>query len=141
MANTNLLAQQYRSVQNQSAVAEASPYQLVTMLFVGVLDNLIAAKAGIEHNNVALKGAKLGRAIEIIDNLRVSLDLEIGGEVAENLSNLYTYMESRLLRANLDNDAAMIDEVMDLMTEIKLGWDAIPEDQRDISNSIVGEQR
>ncbi|MBV1930783.1 MAG: flagellar export chaperone FliS [Porticoccaceae bacterium] len=140
MSNTNTPVQQYRTILNQSAVADASPYQLTAMLFAGVLDNLAAAKGGIERDNVALKGEKIGRAIEIIDNLRATLNMEVGGAVAENLRDLYDYMETRLLRANIDSDAAMIDEVAALMIEIKLGWDGIPEDQRDVSIPNAGGQ-
>ena len=137
MSTSNTPVQQYQNVHNQSAVADASPYQLVTMLFGGVLDNLAAAKGAIARNDIALKGEKIGRAIEIIDNLRATLDMEIGGSVAQNLRDLYDYMETRLLRANIDSDATMVDEVAGLMIEVKLGWDAIPEGQRDIPKPLV----
>lgn len=126
----NTAAQKYRSVYNTSAVTDASPHQLISLLFTGVLDNLSAAKGAIEQGNVPLKGEKIGRAIEIVDNLRAVLNTDVGGEVADNLAALYEYMESRLLTANINSDEAIVDEVAMLMTEIKLGWDAIPEEER-----------
>ncbi len=128
MSNSSL--QQYRNVQAQSALEGASPHKLISMLLEGLLGNLAAAKGGVERNESSLKGEKLGRAIAIIDNLRASLDLDQGGEVAVNLRDLYDYMEPRLLKANMDNDVAIIDEVVALVRAIKEAWDAIPPDQQ-----------
>lgn len=128
MSNSSL--QQYRNVQAQSALEGASPHKLISMLLEGLLGNLAAAKGGVERNESSLKGEKLGRAIAIIDNLRASLDLDQGGEVAVNLRDLYDYMEPRLLKANMDNDVAIIDEVAGLVRGIKEAWDAIPPDQQ-----------
>lgn len=140
MTKINSATNQYRAIHTQGAVADASPHQLIAMLFTGVLDNLATARGGIEHNNIALKGEKIGRAIEIVDNLRAALDMSQGGEVATNLRDLYDYMETRLLRANMDNSVAMIDEVAGLIREIKLGWDAIPEAQRNVAKPNGGGQ-
>lgn len=132
MANMNSAMQQYKNIGSQAAVGDASPYQLIAMLYKGVLDNLAAAKGGMARHDVALKGEKIGRAIEIIDYLRATLDLDQGGDIAVNLRDLYSYMETRLLQANMESNTDMIDEVAGLMREIKLGWEAIPEDQRSV---------
>ena len=125
MSNPDSAMQQYRNVQRHGAVPEASPHQLIAMLFNGALDNLAAARGAIERGDVQTKGEKLGRAIAIIDNLRAALDMDVGGGIAENLRNLYDYMETRLLRANVDSDLAAVDEVVELIRQIKSGWDGI----------------
>ena len=122
--------QQYRNIKAQSVVEGTSPHKLISMLLDGLLGNLAAAKGGIERNEISFKGEKLSRAIAIIDNLRASLNLEQGGDVAANLRDLYDYMEPRLLKANMENDVLIIDEVVGLVREIKQGWDAIPLDQQ-----------
>lgn len=121
---------QYRKVQSQSAINEASPHMLVSMLFRGALDNIAVARGAIQRGETALKGAKIGRAIDIIDNLRASLDMPVGGEVAENLRDLYDYMEARLLFANVENSVAVLEEVVNLLREIQQGWDAMPEEYK-----------
>ena len=67
----------------------------------------------------------ISKAIGIIGGLREGLDLQQGGELAENLDRLYEYMVSRLLEANSANDADMLDEVAGLLRNVKSGWDAI----------------
>jgi flagellar protein FliS len=74
-----------------------------------------------------MKGQNIGHAIQIVGGLQSSLNIEAGGEVAENLSNLYDYMVRRLLAANNQNDESILDEVSGLMVEIKMGWDAMPD--------------
>lgn len=120
--------QQYSSVGVDSAVAFASPHRLVQMLLDGVLARLSAAKGGIESGDVPRRGEHIGRAISIIEGLRASLDRDAGGEMAVNLDNLYEYIGLRLLRANLNADPAILDEVASLIGEIKQGWDAIAND-------------
>lgn len=119
---------QYKQVGAHSGVEAASPHRLIQMLLEGALEKINLAKGYMERNDVALKGSHISWAISIIDGLRMSLDKEAGGEIAENLDALYDYMGRRLAEANLDNNVAMLDEVADLILEIKSAWDAIPEE-------------
>ena len=57
--------------------------------------------------------------------MRASLDLEAGGNLAQNLYALYDYMARRLLHANINNDGAALDEVLGLLNEIHSAWIAI----------------
>jgi len=120
----------YNSVGVQSAVDGASPYQLIVMLLDGALDRIASAKGAMERKDTAKQGALLGKAITIIDNMRASLDHGQGGELAERLAALYDYMERRLLEAGANADPAGLDEVAELLREIKAGWDAIPAEYR-----------
>lgn len=130
MANLPSAVREYTSVQSHSQVAEATPHQLISALLKAALGNIAAAKGGIERGDVSIKGAKLGRAIEIIDNLRAALDMERGAEIAANLRDLYDFMEMRLLEANIENDAAICDEVAKLLREILLGWEGMPDEAK-----------
>jgi len=123
--NPRSAVQQYNSVGAQSASVETSPYRLVQMLMEGALDKIAMAKGYMSRGEVAEKGRSISVAISIISGLRASLDKSTGGEIAENLDNLYDYMERRLLQANMENDTAKVDEVGRLMIEIKSGWDGI----------------
>ena len=105
---------------------EANPHRVIQLLFQGALERIATARMAITHGNVALKGERISRAIDILEGLRVHLDLEKGGEIAANLESLYDYMQRRLTEANLRNDVAMLDEVANLLREVKAGWDAIP---------------
>ena len=61
----------------------------------------------------------------LVEGLRLSLDKQNGGDIAQNLEDLYDYIERQLLQANMKNNPAILDEISSLLNEIKMGWDAI----------------
>lgn len=125
--NTLAAMKQYKQVRVHSSIMDASPHRLIQMLMEGALERIAQAKGYMMNKNVPGKGESIGKAIDIINGLQSSLNKEAGGELAENLSNLYAYMVRRLVDANVNNDIAILDEVSSLMAEIKSGWDNIPD--------------
>ena len=123
--NAMTAMRQYQSVNNQAQAIEASPHRLIQMLMEGGLTRLAQARGAMERNQTALKGELVSKAIAIVGGLRQGLNVEQGGELAVNLDNLYAYMTTRLMEANLKNDPAILEEVSDLLREVKTGWDAI----------------
>lgn len=120
--------QQYRSLGMKTAVEDATPHRLIQMLMDGALDKIAAARGFMERGEIAQKCTHINWAISIIDGLRVSLDKSVGGEIAQNLEDLYAYMMTRLTEANLKNDAGCLTEVAGLLRQIKGAWDAIPDE-------------
>lgn len=116
---------QYQKVGAQAQVSEASPHRLVQMLMEGGLDRIAQAKGAMERNDVPGKGVLISKAIGIIGGLREGLDLENKADEVERLDNLYVYMMTRLTEANIKTDPAILDEVSDLLSTIKDGWDGI----------------
>ena len=98
----------YKVTKNQAAIDDASPHQLIKMLLEGALERVAAASGAMARGEVALSGESIGKAIGIVDSLRVSLDREQGGQIADNLSALYDYMTRRLLEANATRDPDML---------------------------------
>nr|WP_305906556.1 flagellar export chaperone FliS [Methylomarinum sp. Ch1-1]MDP4519245.1 flagellar export chaperone FliS [Methylomarinum sp. Ch1-1] len=133
-ALSNRAMSQYKQVGTHVGADSADPHQLIVMLFDGALERIAIAKGAIERNDIEEKGQKIGRVIAIVDGLRASLDKEQGGEIAENLDNLYDYMQRRLFEANLNNDLAILSEVADLIKEVRSAWVAIPVDVRQAAN-------
>ncbi|WP_374323303.1 flagellar export chaperone FliS [Aquipseudomonas alcaligenes] len=123
--NAMAALRQYQTVNTQAQVSDASPHRLIQMLMEGGLSRLAQAKGAMMHGQLAAKGELISKAIAIIGGLRESLDLQQGGEIAANLDRLYEYMVSRLFKANIGNDVAIIDEVSELLRNVKSGWDAI----------------
>ena len=123
---------QYRQIGVQAAVFEAGPHDLITMLLDGALSAIAAAKGLMQRGDIAGKGSRISAAIDIVEGLRASLDKGAGGEIAENLEELYGYMEQRLLKANIANDVVILDEVSGLLREIKSGWTSIPQEFREM---------
>ncbi|MBI5461128.1 MAG: flagellar export chaperone FliS [Gammaproteobacteria bacterium] len=138
--NTQRGVAAYAHVSVQCGVSSASPHRLVQMLMEGALDRIATAKGCLERKQVAAKAQQIGMAISIVSGLRASLDMDAGKEIAQNLDDLYAYMERRLFEANLRNDTSILDEVTGLITQIKEAWDAIGDQVNTpaLPNSAVG---
>ena len=125
--NTTAAMRQYQQVGVHSGIMDASPHKLVQMLMEGMLEKLSLAKGNVNRQEFEEKGANITKAMNIIGGLRASLDMEAGGEIAQNLDDLYDYMIRRLVMANSHKDNAILDEVYNLMVDIKISWETIPE--------------
>jgi len=119
--NLNAL-NKYKSVGLSSSVHAASPQQLITMLLDGALTALAKAKGSIERKDIQGRSEQLNKANDIILGLKDFLDMEQGGEIAENLDALYDYMVRTVMQANRESDAEKVQEVMSLLLEVKSGW-------------------
>ena len=131
MAKLHSAVQEYNRVGVTSSVEEANPHRLIQMLMNGALEKIAIARGYMERGNISQKGGHISWAISIIDGLRASLDLENGGENAQNLDDLYDYMTRRLARANIENNPVFLDEVSSLMRSINSAWDEVPENKVD----------
>lgn len=121
----------YQQVGINAKVASADPHQLILMLFDGALLAVSGATLNIERGDIAAKGHAISRAIDIVSNgLKISLDLEAGGDLAIRLAALYDYICSRLLHANAHNDVASLAEVSQLLGELKSAWEEIRDKTR-----------
>ena len=121
-------------------ISNASPHKLITLLFDGGLSAIASAKIHMQNKEIPEKGKMITKAIAIIDEgLKVSLDLEAGGELAKNLNDLYEYMCVRLLISNLKNDLDGLDEVSTLLAGIKEAWDSIGEPEPQITQTPPAE--
>ncbi len=116
---------QYQEVNVQTSLVDADPHRLIQMLMQGAIDRMIQAKGRIAYKDPEGRNTCINKAVGIIDGLMGSLDKEKGGEIAANLDRLYDYMIRRLFEANVHNDAEMVDEVIQLMSTVKEGWDGI----------------
>ena len=107
-------------------VQTASPHLLVLLLFEGAASAISMARLHLAQNDVAQRGKHISQAIDIIGNgLKVSLDMDSGGKLAEQLAALYDYMCRRLIAANIGNDVVALDEVAHLLDEIHSAWKEI----------------
>ncbi|MGY4516898.1 flagellar export chaperone FliS [Lysobacter sp. HA18] len=119
------LASQYRQTAVSSAVLEADPHRLVALMFAGLRERLQLAAACIDAGNIARKGQAISESSTIVGALAGSLNMEAGGEIAQNLLALYDYVQRRLLEANVGNDTAALRECDGLIADIESAWTAI----------------
>ena len=118
-------ANEYHQFGVLQEIESASPHRLIQLLMEGALIRIARARGSMERGQVAEKGQQISAAIDIISGLQASLNREVGGGLSSNFDALYDYMMRRLLQSNLTDEPAGLDEVSDLMREIKSAWDVI----------------
>jgi len=96
---------------------------VLLMLYQGAIDAVNQAAAHLDEGNMAEKGKCILRANDIINQFLISLDYDIGGELAHNLAGLYNYMLEQILFANVHNDRKSLETVASLLSTLKAGWD------------------
>lgn len=109
---------QYKNMQVQTA----TPGQLILMLYEGAVKFSKMAKKAILEKDMGTANKYLIKVQDIVTELMISLDMKTGGEIAKNLYSLYDYMLTRLLDANMKKDEKIVDEVMQMIDDLREAW-------------------
>lgn len=117
---------QYQHSSVDSVTSTASPHQLVAMLLEGALDRIARARGAVSNGDLTGRLNNIGAAISIVEYLKLSLDLNAGGAIAERLSSIYDFCLRHLAQANASGDVRMLEQVADVLRPIKQGWDEMP---------------
>lgn len=112
---------QYQKVQ----VMTADRVRLIIMLYDGVVKFNKCAQRAIKEGDIESRNTYINRSQAIVGELKNSLNMEEGGEIALNLSRLYDFSIEKLAEANLKNDASAVDAVTLVINELKGGWEGI----------------
>lgn len=116
----------YHQTGVQTGMEAASPHRLVAMLFDGLADAIAQAQGAIGAGNIELKCRAIGRAVRIVDEgLKGALDMQAGGRLAADLSDLYSFVIHRLTEANLHSDDAALEECKRVIAPLREAWLAI----------------
>jgi flagellar protein FliS len=113
----------YARVGVETGVMGASPHRLIVLLYQGARQAIAQARMHLQLGNVPDRGMAISKAIRIVESgLQQSLNLEVGGEIAQRLNALYSYMARRLLEANIKQSEAMLVEVDGLLATLEEAW-------------------
>ena len=117
-ANRYSIATSYQ----QSQANHADPVELIVMLYDGALSRLAQAMPRFRAGEFVYGGIAVGKAQAIVNELRKSLNMEAGGEIAANLDRLYAYIHDLTARALVENSVEPLDEATRLLSEIREAW-------------------
>ena len=106
----------------KTSVQTASKEQILLMLYQAAIKNCKKAIEGIETNNIKMKGEHIGKLQDIVIELNNSLDFEIGGDIARELSSLYDYILHSSTQANIKIDKEPLVGCLDVLKTLYDGW-------------------
>jgi len=106
----------------EGSIFSDNPLSLVVALYQGALDATRQAESAVQAGDIPARTKAVNKAISILTELLVSLDLERGGEIGHSLKRLYSYMQVQLLNAHVRQVAEPFAEVSRLLTTLLEGW-------------------
>jgi len=109
----------------QTHVQSRTPIETVVLLYDGALRYLGQARTAMAANDLVTKRDALSHGLTILTELQGMLNLADGGEIAERLDGLYTYVYGCCLEANTQKNPAKLDEALRLLTTLRSAWAAI----------------
>lgn len=119
-------ASAYKVASVEASVEMADAHGLISLLFDALLRAVRGARVAMNNGDVAVKCKQVGDAIRILeDGLILGLNPQEGGQLAQNLRDLYGYCVVRLVHANAKNDVTALDEVERLVEPVADGWKQI----------------
>jgi flagellar protein FliS len=117
---------QYQKTQ----VVTASREKILLMLYEGAIRFTKQARVAMNDKKVAEKGKAISKATAILSELMATLDFKIGGQLAQDLENLYIFMIDKLIEANVHNKVESLDEVEKLLNTLYTAWKDVIENPR-----------
>ncbi|BBM88498.1 flagellar protein FliS [Spirochaetota bacterium] len=123
----------YQKAYEDNRIFSASRGELIVMLYEGAIRFNEKAIENMHFKTYDKVNHFISRSLDIIVELKTSLNLEAGGEIARNLDALYDYLLERLRIANKDKDKKIIEETNKILSELLSAWKTIT--QKDFSTS------
>ncbi len=119
----------------KTGVATASQGRLILMLFDGAIKFCRTALQAMEVKDYQASNESIVKAQAIIQELMITLDIDKGGEIAQNLYLLYDYLYWRLINANVKKNPEILQEVLEKVTDLRQTWEEVIKISRGAVNS------
>jgi len=113
---------QYYKAYSKTDVNTSDQLTLIIMLYEGLLRFLKKAMIKIEENDVEAAHNYFIRSKDIVNELLSTLHAEKGGDIGNNLRELYLYMFRRIVEANLKKDMEISKDVYQVAKTLHEGW-------------------
>ncbi|MFT5438265.1 MAG: flagellar protein FliS [Alphaproteobacteria bacterium] len=115
------------NIDNIEEVNEAFPSRLIVIMYDEAIASLGAAIEAIEQGKIEERFNATTRTAEVISELYLALDMELGGAIAESLGALYNHIMTQLPRINFADDVGVAEQSIKLLRPIRDSWAELDE--------------
>ena len=116
-------------------IRTATPEMIIVKLYEGAMRFIRVARDAHHGGRLQERGNAISRTLAIIAELQQSLNMEVGGEVAQNLDSLYMFITDRMLEANIKGRVGALDEANAVLTELHIAWVEIARNPPDLAQA------
>jgi flagellar protein FliS len=125
LADEILEAMMWKQAYLETKVLSADPLELVAMLYDAALASVAAAREHLSRGEIRARSEAISKAISILTELATSLDHDAGGDLSRNLTELYSYIQRRLIEANLNQSDGPLAETQGLLLSLSEAWEVV----------------
>lgn len=115
----------YKLVDLQTRIEAASPHEVINLLLQGARTHVANAIGCMEADHIKAAGEHISKTLSIINELRRSLNLQQGGEVAKNLLSFYNQIEGLIVQSNIKQDKTLLVKTNELLGQLQEVWQSI----------------
>ena len=118
----------------QADILGRSQLDLIIRVYDGIIKAFSDARAAFERADNATAYEQLERAKKFLTHLYTTLDTERGGEIAEQLGEMYAFVINEVNVIEAVKDPARIDDNMTIVNNLRMGW-------VDLKNQLANQSR
>ena len=115
----------YQNAYKKASVNTLDQTKLIIMLYDGAIKNASFAVEHMKSGHIEKVHDCLIKTKNIVNELMATLNMDRGGDIANNLQSLYSYMFSQLIEANMNKKTEPVVVVIDLLKELRAAWTQI----------------
>jgi flagellar protein FliS len=106
----------------EAAVRNANAVELVVMLYDILAKDLQRAIASMEAGDIEARTRHVKHGLLVLQQLEGTLDMEQGGQLASSMSRFYHMMRSQMMKAQIEQDASILGELVQLLLSVREAW-------------------
>jgi flagellar protein FliS len=124
--NYSSRTQAYQNAERQALEETNDPHLIVMTMLDALVKSMIIFSDNVDlknGGNAELKSKHFSRALSMIYALQTSLDFEKGGDIANNLFQLYEFSRVKLIEDLSGGVTEGTLQAIDVMSSIRDAWD------------------
>lgn len=128
------------SAYRRSEIETLTPRDLLVKLFEAMDQAIEQGAMAMDNRNLEMATKACQRIRDILFELQSTLNFDAGGEIAQRLDALYTFMTSEVIDAGLRKDAARLRQLHRVIRPLTEGWRGVP-DAHAHTTSLTGDSK
>jgi flagellar protein FliS len=106
----------------EGAVRGASSVECVIMMYDMIVADLRKAIECFNSGDVEGRSAVVKHCLNVLGELQSNLQLESGGDAAQDLNKLYSLARAKVLEGHIKCRARLFGEIVDSMQQVRMLW-------------------
>lgn len=128
--------QAYRTAE----IETISQRELIVKMYQGMERFIVQAQMAMHNKKLEAAHENCQKVKAILVELISTLNFEQGGDIAQQLRELYAFFLVTVVEANLRKDPAKLASILPIIAELRTAWEQIPDEYANTSSLPEGHE-